>query len=196
MTRGLERYCVIDSLFDRNVLLHLRLFLCGLAGELDVEHTMLYLGFDMGLVHIVGEDEGLLKLGVGEFSAEELALLLVAALGILALAVLALAFVVLALLAVFFVAVAALLHRDDQVAGLVEVDAEVVFGHARGCHLHFILVFLLDDVDGWSGGLGASHPVGVEEITEDARYPVLTVHSFHWGHNWFRFKGLNKMVQL
>ena len=112
----LELYCVIDSLFDRNVLLHLRLFLCGLAGKLDVEYTMLYLGFDMGLIHIVGEDEGLLKLGVGELSAEELALLFVAAFGILALALMALALVLLALLAifaVFFVAVAALLHRDD-----------------------------------------------------------------------------------
>ena len=50
------------------------------------------------------------------------------------------------------------------------------------------LLVLLSDIDGlydkdphkYSDAKLISE---VEEITEDARYPVLTVHSFHWSHN-------------
>ena len=74
---------------------------------------MLHLSFDVGFVHVVGEHEGLLKLGVGELSAEELAVLLVAAFGLLAILVLAFSLLFFALLAIFLIAVAAFFHAND-----------------------------------------------------------------------------------
>lgn len=161
------------GLLDGDRLAHLGLLFLYFAWEFDVQHPMLHLCLDVALVHIVGQYECLLKLRVGEFAAQVFALLLVAAL----------LFLLFALFAVLVVAVAAFLDYDYQVAGLVEVYAKVIFRHARRSYLYLIFVFLLDDVDGWCCCFCSSHPVGVEEVTEDARHPFLMVHSFHWGHS-------------
>ena len=112
---------------------------------------MLHLGGDVFAVRVLGEEHRLLELGVGEFAAEIVALVLL-------LLVLDLLF-----------------HVDHQVAFLVQMDIEVFLGHARGGELQLVGFGGFNDVDGRRGGFRTVHPVGVEEIVEDVGHPVVVV---------------------
>ena len=57
---------------------------------------------------------------------------------------------------------------------LVDVDFEILTGHARSSDLHLVLVFVFDDVDGRSRGVAAfGEPVVIQKFVENARQPVL-----------------------
>lgn len=123
-----------------------------LLGNVDGHHTVFDLGRNILALDIVGQQQALLELRVGEFAAQ---------VGAFALGVLLL---VLGLL----------LQRDHQLVVFVDVDLEVLLGHTRSGDLDLVFVFTVDDVDGGSRGAAAlGQPVVAQNLVENSRQPVL-----------------------
>ena len=87
------------------------------------------------------------------------------------------------MLLVLLLGLVLLLHRDDQFVVLVEMNLEILLGHARSSHFDLVFVVVLQDVDGRSRGVAALYePIVAQKIVENARQPVLITscryHSF------------------
>ena len=136
-------------LLDGNLLDCIGLLGVLLLRDMDVQHSIFYLGFDLVSLGILRQQECLLELLVGEFAAEVLAVLL--------------ALLVLGLL----------LHFDVQVVVGVDVDLEVLLGESRCGEFHIVLFFVLNHIDGRSRVGRPFHPAVVEKVVENVRQPAI-----------------------
>ena len=144
--------CVRDvDLVNVDLALDLLYLFLGELWQGDGQYAVVHLGCDVVLLNVVGENVGLLVVGVAELAAQEVFLLV--------------------LLLVFqFV-----LDGYFQIAIRIDVDSAKFLFDAWHGQLHAVGFGIFFDIDSGCGCLHSRHPIVVEEVVEHSREPVVCI---------------------